>query len=251
MIRYASSTVLVLALVLGGPSGPSAQDKAPPPSTAPSPAEKNPLSTTTDPNPSTKPGEGTAMPRPDKSLAPPVPSGAAPPGSSKAPAPQTLVPMAADATDVEEVTLPARPAAILPAKAKKDDAAGVLKETFARLGEALSKAGIKTVGRPLAVFTNVDENELQFDAMIPIEAAPAQTPTGVEGLRIGTTPSGKGFRFRHLGAYDEISGTYEVFSAYLDLKEASVRDEFIEEYVTDLKDGSDESLDVNIYALRK
>ena len=191
------------------------------------------------------------MPAPDKSLAPPSPPGAAPSTSPAPPSRQTLVPTPADTNDVDEVTLPAKPAAIVSGKAKKEDTVSELKASFKRIEDDLAKAGIKPTGRPLAVFMNTDDDVLQYEAMIPIESAPAQAPAGAEGLRFGTTPSGKAYRFRHSGAYDEIYGTYEVLSAYLDVKDIVVQDPFIEEYVTDLTDGADDKLDVNIYALVK
>ncbi len=87
--------------------------------------------------------------------------------------------------------------------------------------------------------------------MIPVAAAPSSPPAMEDGLRFGTTPSGKALRFRHRGSYEGIDGTYETLTAYLDAKDIVVQDKFMEEYVTDLKDGADDGLDVNIYALLK
>lgn len=227
----------------------SAEQPAPPPSTAPSPAEKNPLSTTTEPNPSTKPGEGTAMPAPEKSLAPPAPPGTAPQGSPAPPARGTLVPTPGEANEVDEVTLPAKPAAILPGQATWEQAVPSLKASFRRIEDALAKIGVRPTGRPLAVFTKTEESGFEYEAMVPVEAAPGTS--SVEALRFGTTPSGKALRFKHLGPYDDIDGTYETFTAYLDAKEIAVQDRFVEEYATDLTDGTDEKLDINIYALAK
>src|SRR3712207_7035507 len=38
-------------------------------------------------------------------------------------------------------------------------------------------------------------------------------------VKFGKTPEGKSFRFVHKDAYDEIDGTYETITAYLDIKE--------------------------------
>lgn len=242
---------LAVAFPLAAWPATGAEQAAPPPSTAPSPAEANPLSTTTAPNTASKPA-GTAMPAPDKSLAPPAPAGAAPSRPAAPPLRQTLVPNPGEPNDVDEVTLPAKPAAILLGKTTWEEALPSLKASFAKIEEDLAKAGVRPTGRPLAVFTKTEDSGFQYEAMIPIEAAPASSgATEGEGLRFGSTPSGKALRFRHAGSYDEISGTYDTLIAYFDAKEIAVQDRFIEEYVTDLSDAADEKLDVNIYALPK
>ena len=65
------------------------------------------------------------------------------------------------------------------------------------------------------------------------------------------TPEGKTFRFVHEDAYDEIDGTYETITAYLDAKDIVSKDVFVEEYVTDLTESSDANLKVNIYVQPK
>lgn len=228
-----------------------AERAAPPPSNAPSPAETNPLPTTTAPNPSTKPGSGTAAPTPQQAPVQPPQQGAAPVAAPATSARPTLVPDPGTLDDVDEVTLPAKPAAILSGTTKWESAVPAMKASFQQIEADLAKAGIAPAGRPIVVFVKTEEDSFQYEAMIPIAAAPAQKPTEAGGLRFGSTPSGKALRFRHSGSYDEIDGTYETLTAYLDAKEASVKEQFVEEYVTDLTEGADEKLDVNIYALRK
>ena len=55
--------------------------------------------------------------------------------------------------DVDEVTLPAKPAAILSGKTKWEEAVPNLKQAFARIEADLAKIGVTPAGRPLAVFT--------------------------------------------------------------------------------------------------
>ncbi|WP_370692864.1 GyrI-like domain-containing protein [Methylobacterium sp.] len=206
------------------------------------PAVANPLPTTTTPGPA---GPGS----PDVPV--PAQAGAAPAATPKATPRKTLVETPGDANDVDTVSLPAKPAAILAGRAKWEEAVPSLKAAFQRIEADLAKAGIAPVGRPLAVFAKTDDDGFQFDAMIPIAAMPDPKPAEIDGLRFGTTPSGKALRFPHRGSYDEIDGTYETLTAYLDAKDVVVQDRFIEEYVTDLNDKADEKLDVNIYALPK
>lgn len=213
----------------------------------PSPAQTNPLPTTTAPNPPADPNK-SAAPAPEQAIVPPSAGQAAQPADPSRP---PLVAKAAEPGDVDEVTLPAKPAAILTGKAKWEDAVQSLQKAFARIEADLAKDGIKPAGRPLAVFTKTEDEGFDFEAMIPVAAAPSPAPASEDGLRFGTTPSGKALRFAHRGSYEGIDGTYETLTAYLDAKDIVVQDKFVEEYVTDLKDGPDDTLDVNIYALLK
>ena len=70
-------------------------------------------------------------------------------------------------------------------------------------------------------------------------------------IKFGKTPEGKAFRFVHKDAYEEIDGTYETITAYLDAKDIVARDAFIEEYVSEMKDATDPDLEVNIYVQPK
>jgi effector-binding domain-containing protein len=247
VIRLRPLVALSAALVLasGGPIA-AQQQPAPPPSTAPAPAQTNPLPTTTAPNPVPDPGKSPA-PAPQQSVAPP-PAGQSAVGTPTRP---TLLEKAGEPGDVDEVTLPAKPAAILSGKTKWEEAVPNLKQAFARIEADLAKIGVAPAGRPLAVFTRTDDDGFEFEAMVPISAAPNPAPAETDGLRFGTTPSGKALRFAHKGSYESIDSTYETLTAYLDAKDIVVQDRFVEEYATDLKDSTDDNLDVNIYALVK
>ena len=249
-VRRLATVVLVMALCAGLAPAWAEEPAAPPPSTAPSPAETQPLPSTTDPDPTTKPGEGTPAPTPQQAPLPPNASEAAPPPAAASTLP-TLVPDPTDTNDVDEVSLPAKPAAILSGGTNWDDAVKNLSASFKTIEDKLAKAGIKVAGRPLAVFTKTEDDGFQYEAMIPIAAAPADAPADTDGLRYGSTPTGKALRYRHSGSYNDIDGTYETFVAYLDAKEIEVQERFVEEYVTDLKPGAEDKLDINIYALAK
>ncbi|CAA2155719.1 hypothetical protein MBRA_01348 [Methylobacterium brachiatum] len=163
----------------------------------------------------------------------------------------TLIEKPGEPGDVDEVTLPAKPAAIVSGKTKWEEAIVNLTKAFSRIEADLAKLGIAPAGRPLAVFTRTDDDGFEFEAMIPVAAAPNPAPAEADGMRFGTTPSGKALRFPHRGSYESIDGTYETLTAYLDAKDIVVQDRFVEEYATDLKDGTDDNLDVNIFALVK
>lgn len=245
-MRFRSALLAFAIACVPAGSGAWAGQSAPP-AGSPSPAETHPLPTTTQPGAGTPQGEAgsepTTVPRPAQ-------SGAAPAATPPAAALPTLVQTPGALNDVDSVTLPAKPAAILSGRTKWEEAVPNLKDAFRRIEAELAKAGIAPAGRPVTVFIKTEEDGFQFDAMVPLAAAPANPPQ-LEGLRFGSTPSGRALRFRHSGSYDEIDGTYETLTAYLDAKDIPVQDSFVEEYVSDLSDGVDEKLDVNIYALTK
>ena len=87
--------------------------------------------------------------------------------------------------------------------------------------------------------------------MIPIAAVPEGKTELTPEIKFGKTPEGKAFRFVHKDAYEEIDGTYETITAYLDAKDIVARDAFIEEYVSEMTDATDANLEVNIYVQPK
>lgn len=179
--------------------------------------------------------------------APPAP----PPAAPATPPGQTLVERPGDPSDVDEVTLAAKPALVVSGQATWDKAVESLKASFRRLGEEAKRTGLAANGRPIAVFTRTDDDGFRYDAMLPLDRAPEPAPTLGDGVKVGATPAGKALRFVHKGAYDDIDSTYETITAYLDAKGIVVQDAFVEEYATDLKDGSDTGLEVNIFAMPK
>ena len=216
---------------------------APPPGNAPA-APQAPPATAQAPAPA--PAVPPAAPAP---ATPP----AAPPssGSGAAAARPTLVPNPGDPVDVDEVTLPGKPAAIIAGTSTWDDGFENLKNAFRRIEEELTRAGIAPAGRPLTVFLQTDDMSFRYEAMVPIADAPAGRPTMPPEIRFGQTPAGRALRFVHKGPYDDIDSTYETITAYLDTKGIVAQDQFVEEYVTDLTETTDESLEINVFALPK
>jgi effector-binding domain-containing protein len=191
-----------------------------------------------------------AAPAPVESAPLPPPGSGAPPATPGATAGRpTLVPASPDTADVAEVSLPAKPAAVVSGTSSWDDGVDNMKKAFRTIEDELAKAGIAPAGRPLTVFVQTDDASFRFDAMVPIASAPAGQSSLSPAVRIAQTPAGRALRFEHKGPYDVIDTTYETITAYLDAKGLTVEDAFVEEYVTDLTDASDPNLEVNIYAL--
>lgn len=207
----------------------------------------------TAPQVQTAPVQTAPLPPPAPDPSAPVPAApAAPvPPAAGAPPRQTLVERPGDPSDVDEVTLPGKPAVVVSGQSTWDKAVENLKASFAKLDAEMGRAGLAPLGRPIAVFTRTDDDGFRYDAMVPVAPVPDPAPGLSEGVRLGTTPAGKALRFVHKGAYDDIDQTYETITAYLDAKGVVVQDAFVEEYAGDLKDGSDTGLEVNIFALPK
>jgi len=214
----------------------------PPPPAAAAPAEPVPGSGATPAPPPAAPMPSAAQP-----ATPPEPPAAQPAPGSR----QSLVPTPGDPNDVDEVTLPARPAAVLSGRSTWDEGFTQLKATFARIEAALKPLGVAPTGRPVAIFVETDDLGFRYEAMIPVDRMIEGPPAAMPELRAGMTPSGKALRFVHESPYDDIDTTYETITAYLDAKGVTVKDIFIEEYMGDLTEASDPNLRINIFVQPK
>jgi effector-binding domain-containing protein len=170
-------------------------------------------------------------------------SQAATPGGAR----PTLVPSPGDPLDVAEVTLPGKPAAVLPGTSSWDEGFDDLKKAFEQIEGELAKAGVRPAGRPLTVFLETDDMGFRYEAMVPVDAATTNRPNLSAEVGFGRTPEGKAYHFVHKGPYENIDSTYETITAYLDAKGIVAKDVFIEEYVTDLTDRTDDALEINIF----
>jgi effector-binding domain-containing protein len=193
-----------------------------------------------------------------------APAPAAPP-AAQPPAAQTPAPAApeagkpaeqaqppgSEASTGETVDLAARPFAYVEGKAQKDEIYSAILASLAVVKREMDNADLKPAGRPLAVFISSDDSGFTYHAGYPIAAAPEGKSSLSDAVKIGQTPSGKAMRFEHDGAYGDIDATYDAITAYLDDKGIDAQDAFIEEYLNDVKDPDDPTLQVNIYVLLK
>ena len=188
----------------------------------------------------------------------PAPPAQAPAAPSPAPAPpqagkpaEQAQPPGSEASTGETLDLPARPFAYVEGKADKDEIYSAILASLAIVKREMDKADLKPAGRPLAVFVSSDDTGFTYHAGYPIAAAPEGKSSLTDTVKIGETPSGKAMRFEHDGAYGDIDATYDAITAYLDDKGIEAQDQFIEEYLNDVKDPDDPKLQVNIYVLLK
>jgi effector-binding domain-containing protein len=254
-LRFTRLAVLSLAAVLGagavlaqgsGGPRPDAVESAPlppPVATQPSGGTQGGV-TLTQPSPSSPPSGGAAPAGPRSVQASP---GTAPAGPAR-PRP-TLVPKAGDPLNVDEVTLSAKPTAVLAGTSTWDDGFTNLKNAFRTIEEELVRSGLAPAGRPLTMFIQTDDMSFQYEAMVPIDRIPEGRARLTPDIRFGRTPDGKAYRFVHKGPYDDIDSTYETITAYLDDKGIIAKDTFLEEYATDLTEPTDDNLEINIFVL--
>lgn len=197
----------------------------------------------------------TPAPATPAPAAPPAPaSPLAPPPTLDLQEPQTGAGTEAPAElsiSSQTIDVAARPAATLRGQGTWADGPKTLSEAIAKVSAAIAKAGLATDGRPFAVFTETDDNGFHFEAMIPIAKAPEGKGKLENGVEIGASPSGKALKFQHRGPYDDIDSTYEAITAFLDEKGLDTKNLFLEEYLTDLKTGDDEGLEIDIYVFLK
>jgi effector-binding domain-containing protein len=156
-----------------------------------------------------------------------------------------------DASTGQAIELKARPALVLAGSAEWEEGFAKLNKSFADLRTAMDRANLKPGGRPLAVFLDTDDQGFKFQAMIPLEAAPAATPSFPAPIKLGETPAGKTMKFEHRSAYDDIDSTYEAITAYLDEKGIEAKPMFIEQYLNDVTSAEDTSLQADIYVFVK
>jgi effector-binding domain-containing protein len=252
LIRLVLGGILAALLVVGlsnaawaeesapsaqSPAAPGAQTPAPPASSAQAPVAQTPSAPA-----ATGAQPPAATPAPAANASPAAPEAAKPGEPAK---PQS------EGSTGETADLPARPFAYIEGKADRDEIYGAILGSLGLVKRDMDKAGVKPAGRPLAVFVESDESGFRYHAGFPLEAVPEGKTSLSDAVKLGQTPSGKSMRFQHIGSYADIDATYDAITAYLDEKGIDAQDSFIEEYVNDVNDADDPTLEVNIYVLLK
>ena len=262
------SGLAALILAAAGPAASQVTPGGTPPGTVgrPAPVESAPLPPPPGAQPTSPPSAQAAPPSgatpPAAQAAPPAagppPAAQAAPPAGAAPATRittegraTLIPEPGDPADVDQVTLPGKPAAILAGTSIWDDGFPNLQGAFRKIEEELARAAIAPAGKPLTVFLETDDMGFRYEAMVPIAEVPAGRTSLTPEIRFGRTPEGAAMRFVHKGAYEEIDETYETITAYLDAKGVAVKDIFVEEYASDMINRDDPNLEVNIFVQPK
>lgn len=235
------------AAVPDGQPGPQPVQPPPPaPNVTPQPVQPPP----------TLPGPVEPQPvQPPPTL--PVPGQPAPPAPSQQqtglPDPNgTLAGKGSDTSDVASVTLAPKPVLMRAGQASWDQGFQQLSEAIASLRAEAQRTGLSVAGRPLSLFVETTDDGFRFEAMLPVAIPPGgQAPALGPDFRMATSPAGAALRFLHQAPYDDVDSTYETITAYLEAKSITVKDAFLEEYVSDLNDAGDPNLEINIYVQPK
>lgn len=184
--------------------------------------------------------QAPALPAPASPVIPAVPPAAAPPADD-------MSKPSADASGATETKLAPRPVLVLRGQSTWDDGYEALMKAFKALRTEAARLGVAHVGKPQTMFTETNDQTFKYEAMLTLEKAPdaALKPQG--GLAFGTSPEGRAFVFKHVGAYDDIDSVYEAITAWLDEKGLTAKGSFVEEYVNEPQGSDDALLELNIY----
>jgi len=232
-LTRARAAWVACALVAFAAAAEAQQAPAPTPPVAAAPA----ASPSAAPAPSAATPAPTATPTPAAASSAPAPSPGAPPPAAP-PSPVASPSPAPSATSGDSGSM-------------GDEVYSAIIGAIATVRAEIAKAGLKPIDHPIAIFLEADDSGFKFRAAVPIAAAPDGKTQLSDAVKIGETPVGKAMRFEHRGAYDDIDGTYEAITAYLDEKGVDAQDVFVEEYLNDIKSPEDPNLQVDIYVLLK
>lgn len=136
-----------------------------------------------------------------------------------------------------EVVLPPRTIIYVNGETSWENVFRSLSDAFERLDSHLKKAGINPDGPAMTIYTETNDEGFKFLAARPIAATPVSLPSG--DVSVGKAPAGKALLFVHRGTYKAMDATYEAITNYLEDREIEAKDEFIEEYVSDMASGPD------------
>jgi effector-binding domain-containing protein len=149
----------------------------------------------------------------------------------------------------EDTALVAKPVVYIKGNGTWDNAFVTITNAFKSIKAYIEKEGLKVDGDPMTVFTATDDTGFQFQAAIPVAAAPKNPPRG--DIAVGTSPEGHALKFVHRGSYDSLDNTYEAITNYLDERRLEAKDMFIEQYLTDPLTTNADHLVVNVYVTVK
>lgn len=164
----------------------------------------------------------------------------------------SLAPPASEVALPDSLTLIAKPALIIHGKSDWEQAYKEIRSAVDRGTSESIKSGLTITGYPLCLFVETSDSGFTYDVMLPLNSKPSSQPPSLPlDMRLGVTPEGKALRFTHLAAYDDIDGTYEQITAYLDAKDIVAKDSFIEEYLSFGETSASSTTTVNIFVQPK
>jgi effector-binding domain-containing protein len=147
----------------------------------------------------------------------------------------------------EEVALPERTLLMHRNKTSWDEAWPSIVAAFKTVRQDAEKLNVKVSGQPLIIYRSTADDSFEFDAALPIEAAPANPPPVGGDVTVGAARTGKAIKFVYKGPFDAMDSTYELISNFIDSKKIDAEDLSIEEYVTDPVSTKPDEIVINIF----
>ena len=145
----------------------------------------------------------------------------------------------------QEVTMAEKTIVYVSGTGEWDTAYETLLEAFKAVQAYLDKAGIKAAGPAMTIYTAMDDVNFNFQAAVPLAAAPRGPLPGDIGS--GASPAGKALKFVHRGSFDAMTQTYDAISHHVEEKQISTKELLIEEYVSDFLNTPADKLVINIF----
>jgi effector-binding domain-containing protein len=145
----------------------------------------------------------------------------------------------------QEVTLTAKTIVYASGSGTWDTAFDTLVASFKALQAFLGQQGLKASGPAMTIYTTLDDTGFNYQAGIPLAAAPKLPPDSPFG--VSTSPAGRALKFVHRGPFEATVSTYDAITHYLDEKQIEAQEVLVEEYPTDLSTTPEDKLVINIY----
>jgi effector-binding domain-containing protein len=143
-----------------------------------------------------------------------------------------------------EITLPEKTIVYLQGTGTWDTAYETLVEAFKTIHEYIDRRGLKPDGDAMMIYTGADDTGFDFRAAVPVMGPFDNPPQG--DIAVGTSPTGKAYKFIHRGAYDGMENLYEAITNFFDEKSLEPGDLFIERYVTDPRTTPEDELVIEV-----
>ena len=143
-----------------------------------------------------------------------------------------------------EITLPEKTVVYLQGTGTWDTAYETVVDAFRTVHEYIDKRGLKPDGDALMIYTGADDTGFDFRAAVPVMGPFDNPPKG--DMAVGTSPTGKAYKFVHRGPYDGMENLYEAITNFFDEKNLEPGDLFIERYVTDPRTTPEDELVIEV-----
>lgn len=144
----------------------------------------------------------------------------------------------------EDTTIDEQTIVFVSGAAGWDNAFNTIVDNLKKVYAYLEKENIAPAGAPMTIYTSTDDKGFEFDAAVPVAAAPASPPQG--DIKVGKTPAGKALKYVHRGSYDSMDATYEAITNQLDDKGLEAKDVFVEIYRTDPRSAPADKLEIEV-----